>query len=304
MLADAQRALEERDYATALDCASGILDNPSDPVIAAKANIIIARLHLLAGNREAAMIFANEATDLDPSNPEARSIVANEMPADSTSQNTLAMELYNNLYEHDRQLALETQRRFRIHLAIGICLLLSLAILLSAIFYAKTRHRHQIKEMQQKLSLAADELRSERINSQSQITRLFRESFESLEANANLLIDSRLSKNKSEMIIRQFEETVMKCRSDQFLSKLKNALNSTHNGIIDSLIRDLPSINQSELTVALYCAAGLSARVICLLLDCTSASLYNRKYRLRRRIMSAELSDAGRQNYLHVIFGE
>lgn len=169
----------------------------------------------------------------------------------------------------------------------------------------KDRTRRLILDTQQRLLDAVSELQTVRSSSQSHIQSLFKERFEMLEKTANMFIDSRLSKNKTDLLLKELEQVVLESRSTAFLSKLEASLNSVYDGIFDSLKRDIPSLNKTELTTALYCATGLSSRVLCLLLDSTTASLYNRKYRLRRHIQSAVMiPEFRRKEYLSVIFGD
>lgn len=303
LLDDAREGLASHEYARALLAASELLEAGADGPEMASASIVLAKIHFMAGNIEAAEVFAADALRHDPDNAEARLMLSPGYAGSVIVDRSAAMELYNDLYEHERSRALQMRRRYRLYVGAGVASVLLLSAILGWVLYTRRRQRRHILDLRRRLALIDSELREVHDTARSQISRLFRDSFESIESTANILIDSRLSKSKADAVVRQLELSVMEYRSPRFMEKLAKVLNSVHDGAIDMMKRDLAPLNDMEMTVALYAATGLSARVLCLLLDCTPASLYNRKYRLRRRILSADIPDDRRHRYITIIFG-
>lgn len=303
LLVQSQSALESEDYARALIDASEALERNTDDTVKAQANVIIAQVHYIAGNRESALIFAHEALKYDNQNHGAREILAH---ADTVSSllpdGRIAAMLYGNLYEYERVRTAEALRRYHRNMMSGGILVLVLGVLLAAVAYSRWSQRRKIHEMQQRLMEVVAELSATREQTRTKVSQLFYENFDSLERISNMLIDTQLSKNKTDAVIKQLEQIVNDYRSPHFLKRLETALNSIYDDIFVKLRRDVPSITDTELTIALYSATGLSSRVVCMMLNCSASSLYNRKYRLRRHIISETIPSERQQQYLRVIF--
>lgn len=220
---------------------------------------------------------------------------------DSAARSAAAAGIYGRLYAAEHERLAEQSRRSRI-LLMAVAIIASLLIAAIALnLYLRASSRRKLLEAENRLLAAADETRRLSEQSRSTIGRLFRESYNSIEMAANLLIDSDASRSGAEGAMRRLRAQIDDCRTPQFLARLEEAVNAGCNNVIARMRRDVAPLSDSEITVALYCAAGLSPRVICLLLDCTPSALYNKKYRLRRKIQdSAALADA-KEEYLQSI---
>lgn len=223
---------------------------------------------------------------------------------DSIIRAAEASGIYSKLYdyEHSRRLRQEARAEARNtrmrYVTLAIIAALAAAIALALYLHATGRRR--LLESQNKLLLAAEEMRNLSEHSRSIIGRLFKDSHESIELAANLLIDGSAAKSP-EVVMRQLRTKVETCRKPEFMRELERAVNDCQDNVMERLRADIPGVTESEMTVAIYCAAGLSARVICLMLNCTPASLYNKKYRLKRKIQTAGISGQAQQEYLRLI---
>ncbi len=223
---------------------------------------------------------------------------------DSIIRAAEASGIYSRLYDYEhamrlRQEARAEARNARMRYVIpAIIAALAAAIALALYFHATGRRR--LLESQNKLLLAAEEMRKQSEQSRSVIGRLFKDSHDSIELAANLLIDGSTARSP-EVVMRQLRTKVEACRRPEFISELESAVNDCHNNVMARLRADIPGITEPEITVALYCAAGLSPRVICLMLNCTPAALYNKKYRLKRKIQTAGIADRSQHEYLQLI---
>lgn len=216
---------------------------------------------------------------------------------DSLLSASMAADIYNRLYniEHARRVGEETRtRRNALLWAAGVALLAAVAVV--AFLLQRAASRRRLLEAENRVLLAWREVQASREQSRDTISRLFRDSYDSLELAANLLIDGTATAR----VVRQLTAKVDSCRSPEFLNGLEKAVNECYDDAIARL-RQAVCLNQADLTTALYCAAGLSPRVVCLLLDCTPSALYNRKYRLKTKIHHALLSEAERTEFLSII---
>jgi len=216
---------------------------------------------------------------------------------DSIMRAATASGVYNRLYEieHERHLADSAKSRRRT-LAAGATTIFIIAIAATLIYIQKVRSRRKILEAENRLLIASNELRAISEQQRSTIGRLFRGSFESIEMAANLLLDGAATQR----VMKELNARVDTSRSPEFMSELEKTVNECHNGIISRMRSDL-SLNDTDVSTALYCATGLSPRVICLLLDCSPTAFYNKKYRLKRKISESELPDQIRADYLSIL---
>lgn len=217
-----------------------------------------------------------------------------------------AAGIYSTLYDYEHTNRMEqalrernSRQRFTFTLILASVALLGAVAL---ILYIRARGRRRLLESENRLLLAAEELRAHQERSRSTIGRLFRESYDSIELAANLIIDGSASRTPSaSMLLKRLEAKVDACRTPQFLARLEKAVNELHADVIARMRADIPGLSDTDLTTALYLATGLSQRALCLLLDCTAASLYNKKYRLKRKIQDSGASPAAIEEYLAII---
>lgn len=219
------------------------------------------------------------------------------MMQDSLLDASAAADIYNRLYdiEHQRHVD-EMNRDRRATYALLALSLSALIVVLILMYFQRSISRSKLLEAENRLLLASNELRNAGEQRRSTLGRLFRGSFESIEMAANLLLDgAAMSKVTKELTAR-----VESCRTPEFMSRLEQAVNECYNNVITRMRSEL-SLSEADISTALFCAAGLSPRVVCLLLNCTASALYNKKYRLKRKILNAHLSEEVRREYLSII---
>lgn len=221
-------------------------------------------------------------------------------------QSAAAAGIYSNLYEYEhsnlRRLELDARNHRQRLTLIAAIFALALIVAIVLALYLRTVSRRKLLASENRLLLATEELRAHSEQSRSAIGRLFRENYDSLEFAANLFIDGSASRSTAgTMLLRQLEEKVRACRTPEFLTRLEQAVNEAHGNIIARMRADITSLSDTDLSTALFLATGLSQRALCLLLDCTPASLYNKKYRLKRRINDSGLPPETIASYLEIL---
>lgn len=282
----------------------------------------LARIYLAAGRRDsAAIVMAGADSETAMSAADLRALAAYhaatgddsaardallrlDATQDSLLRTIAAARIYGNLYsqEHERLMAqTEATRAARLRLTIAIvAALAALTALTAALLYARARHRRYL-EAENRLLLAGEELDRLAAQSRSDIGRLFRDSYDSVEMAANMLIDSSASANVAANIRRRLELRVEACRKPEFLATLEAQIDRYRDGAIATLRSRVSPLSDADIKVALYCAAGLSPRVICMLLDCSPSALYNKKYRLKGKIRACGAPDTEVQSLLAML---
>ena len=130
---------------------------------------------------------------------------------------------------------------------------------------------------------------------------LLKDRYEKVEMAANLLLDNSFAKASDAIITSALHDEVSRCRQPQFLSALEGALIRYSDNVIARLRTSVPSLSPQEMTLALYCAAGLSARVISMLTDRSAASLYTARHRLRKKIQKSGIPQETIDEFLSLI---
>lgn len=219
------------------------------------------------------------------------------MMQDSLLNVSAAADIYNRLYdiEHQRHIDDLNRNRRTTYAVVGLLLSVFIVVLM-LMYFQRSVSKRKLLEAENRLLLASNELRNAGEQRRSALGRLFRSSFESIEMAANLLLDgAAMSKVTKELTAR-----VELCRTPEFMSRLEQAVNECYNDAITRMRSEL-NLSEADVSTALYCASGLSPRVVCLLLNCTASALYNKKYRLKRKILNAHLSEEVRREYLSII---
>ncbi len=210
-----------------------------------------------------------------------------------------AQEIYSRLYEMEHSARVERQIRDRNRILV---LSLSVALLLLAagtvtwwLHYRHTSERRRLLQKQNDLLTLSIERR--RVMSD-----LFRERNRSVELMGNLMIDASVSdKAASKRISSTLADEIERFRSEEVIEEIAQTLNECFENIITRLEEEVPTLSPAERVLTLYSAAGLSARVICLLTSQTPSAVYAQKHRIRKKIQASEASASDQQKYLDLL---
>lgn len=216
---------------------------------------------------------------------------------DSMMASVAASGVYNRLYdiEHQRRMEDVAKRQRDMWIVIGVAGLL--VLLCGAGFYVqRSRAQRRLLESENRLLMASKELREIGEYQRSTMGRLFRSSYESIEMAANLILDGAASSR----VMKELTARVENSRTPEFLKQLETAVNECRGDLMTRMRGDM-TLSDADVATALFCAAGLSPRVVCLLLNCTPSALYNKKYRLKRKILEADVTEEIRKEYLSIL---
>ncbi|MDE6268001.1 MAG: hypothetical protein K2M04_02845 [Muribaculaceae bacterium] len=251
---------------------------------------VLAEIQRLAGNRNRSEEIGRQLTGLQ----------------DSLIARLSESKIYEDLYglEHSRREAEElntrrTEVRFWIAAGAGIVLAVLMA---GAIILMRLRSEKRRTEQEKQLLVLNEELKQRREEGNrkddalsemsGRVDVLFKDHYESIEMAANLLLDASLSKNSEKKIADSLRRVVAECREPKFLRKLEQTINKYRNNAITRMREQIPEINEGEMTIILYSAGNLTPRVMCMLTDLTASALYNKKYRLKKKIAASGAKDA------------
>ncbi|MDE5793907.1 MAG: hypothetical protein K2I08_04230 [Muribaculaceae bacterium] len=210
-----------------------------------------------------------------------------------------AQEIYSRLYEIEHSARAERQTRDRNRIVVlSLCvtlLLLAAGMVTWWLLYRHASERRRLLQKQNDLLMLSMERR--RVMSE-----LFSERNRSIELMGNLMIDVSVSdKGATKRISSTLAEEIERFRSAEAIEEIAHTLNECFDNIITRMEKDVPTLSHAERILMLYSAAGLSARVICLLTSQTPGAVYAQKHRIRKKIQASEASASDQQQYLDLL---
>ncbi|MDE6380898.1 MAG: hypothetical protein K2L11_10525 [Muribaculaceae bacterium] len=237
----------------------------------------------LTGNAQMAMVTVRKLAS-----------VLESRLAEASSQ-----EIYSRLYEIEHSARTERQIHDRNRIVVlSLCVVLLLLAAGMVTWWLLYRHSSERRRLLQK----QNDLLMLSIERRRAMSDLFSERNRSIELMGNLMIDASVSdKGAIKRISSTLSDEIERFRSTEVIEEIARTVNECFDNIITRLEKDVPTLSHAERILLLYSAAGLSARVICLLTSQTPAAVYAQKHRIRKKIQSSEASASEQQQYLDLL---
>lgn len=174
---------------------------------------------------------------------------------------------------------------------LAITILSCLIIACTIIYYRKRRKKdieerlyimHQFESNEQahtELREKVETLYAERWNV---FNRLCNEYFDKKDSDSDTV---RLS------IYKEVERQINDMRSTKSLAELENLVDVYNNNLIQRLRAQLPTLTKNDITFLIYLYSGFSPRAICLFTNIKIKNFYNRKTRLKDKILESGAED-------------
>ena len=210
-----------------------------------------------------------------------------------------AQEIYSRLYEMEHSARAERQIRDRNRIVVlSLCvalLLLAAGTVTWWLLYRHAAERRRLLQQQNDLLMLTIERRRA-------MSDLFSERNRSIELMGNLMIDASVSdKTAAKRVSSALADEIERFRSPDVIDEIARTINECSDDVITRLETDVPTLSNAEKVLAIYSAAGLSARVICLLTSQTAGAVYAQKHRIRKKIQASEASASVQQQYLDLL---
>ncbi|MDE6301155.1 MAG: hypothetical protein K2M19_05525 [Muribaculaceae bacterium] len=111
----------------------------------------------------------------------------------------------------------------------------------------------------------------------------------------NMLCNEYFEKHDSEKLrltlYNEVEKHILALRDPKSISELEILVNSYLDNILDRIKEQIPSLNRNDLIFLTYLFAGFSPRAVCIFTDIKIKNFYNRRSRLKERILASEAPD-------------
>lgn len=179
-----------------------------------------------------------------------------------------------------------------------VILIALIAILLFAVlYYYETVKRKNIEVKTVlgnlcEIKMELDNRRNDLEQSQQQIIEIFSSQFSILDNFTNIYLDHDGKNKVSSAVLKELEKCIAGFSSQAKIDELIAAVNSSMDNIVERLSEQVPSVNKNEINLFLYLCAQFSPRVISLFMNDKLENIYNKKSRLKRKIINSNAPDA------------
>lgn len=149
------------------------------------------------------------------------------------------------------------------------------------------RKRKEIEE----LSLLITERTGRNLELEAKVDALYGSRLDTL----NMLCNEYFEKSESEKVkltlYNEVEKHILSLRDSKSVSELEQIVNTFLDNILVKVKEQLPGLSRNDLTFLTYLYAGFSPRAVCIFTDIKIKNFYNRRSRLKERILASDAPD-------------
>lgn len=173
-------------------------------------------------------------------------------------------------------------------------IILSCVIIASCIIFTIGRRRLIRKRQEiEELSMLITERTERNKELEAKVDALYGSRLDTL----NMLCNEYFEKNESEKVrltlYNEVEKHILALRDSKSIEELEKIVNSYLDNILSRVKEQLPELNRKDLIFLTYLYAGFSPRAICIFTDMKIKNFYNRRSRLKDRILASKAPDRG-----------
>ena len=161
------------------------------------------------------------------------------------------------------------------------------AVILIVVKRRLTRKRREIEE----LSMLISERTNRNHELEAQVNTLYSSRLDTL----NMLCNEYFEKSDSEKVklslYNEVEKQILALRDTKRIAELEAIVNKYMNNILVKVREQLPELTGKDLIFLTYLYAGFSPRAVCIFTDIKIKNFYNRRSRLKDRILESNAPD-------------
>lgn len=198
------------------------------------------------------------------------------------------IDIIRSDYENQLDLSNRSSRKAWTALIISIVFV----IIIVSVILISARHRLMRKRKEiEELSMLISE-RSERNHElEAKVDALYGSRLDTL----NMLCNEYFEKNDSEKVkltlYNEVEKHILALRDSKSIIELESIVNRFQDNILVKVKEQLPGLNKNDMIFLTYLYAGFSPRAVCIFTDIKIKNFYNRRSRLKDRIMASDAPD-------------
>lgn len=198
------------------------------------------------------------------------------------------IDILRNDYEEKIDASNKSSRRAWMVLAGVLTVVLTAGcLILVAVRRRFIRKRKEIEE----LSLLITERTGRNLELEAKVDALYGSRLDTL----NMLCNEYFEKSESEKVkltlYNEVEKHILSLRDSKSVSELEQIVNTFLDNILVKVKEQLPGLSRNDLTFLTYLYAGFSPRAVCIFTDIKIKNFYNRRSRLKERILASDAPD-------------
>ncbi|MDE6308570.1 MAG: hypothetical protein K2L93_07270 [Muribaculaceae bacterium] len=160
----------------------------------------------------------------------------------------------------------------------------------TVLFIVKRRLTRKRKEIEE-LSMLISERTDRNHELEAQVNALYSSRLDTL----NMLCNEYFEKSESEKVklslYNEVEKHILALRDTKSITELESIVNKYMDNILLKVHEQIPGLNRKDLIFLTYLYAGFSPRAICIFTDIKIKNYYNRRSRLKDRILESNAQD-------------
>lgn len=198
------------------------------------------------------------------------------------------IDILTHEYEQNIDASRRSTHRAWIILGIVVCLGLTAA----CVAYFIVRHRNRARQQQlEELSLLIAERSETNRELRAKVDALYGSRLDIL----NMLCNEYFEKNDSEKLrltlYNEVEKQILALRETRSINELQTIVNTYLDNILVRIKEQIPQLGRKDVVFLTYLYAGFSPRAVCIFTDIKIKNFYNRRSRLKERILATEAPD-------------
>lgn len=209
-------------------------------------------------------------------------------PTSRAGQLQRTIDLLRYDYEKELDSTKRSSRNAWAILGIVVCMAVVAGVIVGIVVRRRfVRKRKEIEE----LSLLVVERSDRNRELQAKIDALYGSRLDTL----NMLCNECFEKNESDRVklslYNEVEKHILALRDSKSVTQLEDIVNTYLDGIVLKVREQIPSLSAGDIKFLTYLYAGFSPRAVCIFTDIKIKNFYNRRSRLKERILDSGAPD-------------
>lgn len=192
--------------------------------------------------------------------------------------------------DYENQLEVSKKSSYRAWMILAGTLI---AVLVAGCFIYVTARRKFIKKRKEieELFMLISERTDRNKELETKVDALYGSRLDTL----NLLCNEYFEKNDSEKVkltlYNEVEKHILSLRDSKSISELEEIVNTYLDDILIKVKEQLPTLSRNDMVFLTYLYAGFSPRAVCIFTDIKIKNFYNRRSRLKERMLASDAPD-------------
>lgn len=189
--------------------------------------------------------------------------------------------------EYEQELAASKSDSKKAWTILGI--IAGAVLVIGVIVYTMVRQRFlQKREQMEEMSMLIVDRNAKNLELEQKVEKLYGTRLDTL----NMLCNEYFEKNDSETVrlslYNEVEKQILALRDPKSVAELETIVNLYLDNILIKIKEQLPCLNVADIKFLTYLYAGFSPRAVCIFTDIKIKNFYNRRSRLKERILESE----------------